>query len=160
MQRHRLEKIVVSAGVGRMRQNQQFEEKVLPAIAEELALITGQKAATRAAKKSIAGFKSREGDIIGLTTTLRGKRMEDFLKRMINAALPRVRDFRGIDLAHFDGRGNLTIGFKEHTVFPEINSETSRVNFGLQVTLVADTKTKEEGIDFFRSLGLPLKTKK
>lgn len=142
-----------------MRQNQQFDEKILPGVVEELSLITGQRAATRGAKKSIAGFKSREGDIVGLTTTLRGKRMDDFLKRLINAALPRVRDFRGIDLTHFDGRGNLTIGFKEHTVFPEINSETSKVNFGLQVTLVADTKTKEEGIDFFRGLGLPLKTK-
>jgi large subunit ribosomal protein L5 len=80
MQRHRLEKIVVSVGVGRMRQNTQFEEKILPAINEELALITGQKAAPRSAKKSIAGFKSREGDIIGLTTTLRGKRMQDFLR--------------------------------------------------------------------------------
>ncbi len=159
MQRNRLEKIVVSVGVGRMRQNQQFEEKVLPAIVEELGLITGQRSAPRSAKKSVAGFKSREGDIIGLTTTLRGKRMDDFLKRLINVSLPRVRDFRGIDLKHFDERGNLTIGFREHTVFPEINSETSKVNFGLQVTLVADTKNKEEGIAFFRGLGLPLKTK-
>jgi large subunit ribosomal protein L5 len=159
MQRHRLEKIVVSVGIGKMRQNQQFEEKILPGIIEELALITGQKAALRAAKKSIAGFKSRKGDIIGLAVTLRGKRMEDFLKRLINIALPRVKDFRGIDLKSFDERGNLTIGFREHTVFPEINPETSKVNFGLQVTLVAGTKSKEEGIAFFRSLGMPIKTK-
>ena len=159
MQRHRLEKIVVSVGVGRMRQNAQFEDKILPSIVEELALITGQKAATRAAKKSIAGFKSREGDVIGLTTTLRGKRMQDFLNRLVNIAFPRVRDFRGVDLEHFDGRGNLTIGFREHTVFPEINSETSRTNFGLQVTLVTDVKNKEDGIVFLRELGIPLKAK-
>jgi large subunit ribosomal protein L5 len=159
MQRNHLEKIVVSVGVGRMRQNQQFEEKILPSITEELGLITGQRAATRSAKKSIATFKLREGDIVGLTTTLRGKRMEDFLKRMINVSLARVRDFRGIDLKHFDKRGNLTVGFREHTVFPEINAETSKANFGLEVTLVANTKTKEEGIEFFRSLGLPLKAK-
>ena len=159
MQRNRLEKIVVSVGVGKMRQNQQFEEKILPVIIEELALITGQKAAPRGAKKSIAGFKSREGDIIGLTTTLRGKRMEDFLKRLVNISLPRVRDFRGIDLKHFDDRGNLTIGFREHTVFPEFNAETSKANFGLQVTLVSDAKTKEEGVAFFRDLGLPIKSK-
>jgi large subunit ribosomal protein L5 len=159
MQRNHLEKIVVSVGVGRLRQNQQFEEKVLPGIIEELGLITGQKAAPRSAKKSIATFKLREGEIVGLTTTLRGKRMQDFLSRMINISLARVRDFRGIDLKHFDKRGNLTVGFREHTVFPEINAETSKVNFGLEVTLVANTKTKEEGIAFFRSLGMPLKAK-
>lgn len=159
MQRNHLEKIVVSVGLGKMRNNAQFDDKVLPAVAEELAQITGQRAATRAAKKSIATFKTRQGDIIGLTTTLRGKRMEDFLKRMINVSLARVRDFRGIDLKNFDKRGNLTVGFREHTVFPEINAETSKVNFGLEVTLVANTKSKEEGIAFFRSLGLPLKAK-
>ncbi|MCL4405151.1 MAG: 50S ribosomal protein L5 [Patescibacteria group bacterium] len=158
MQRNHLEKIVVSIGVGKLRQNQQFEEKMLPAIVEELGLITGQKAATRSAKKSIATFKLRQGDIVGLVATLRGQRMEDFLKRMVNAALPRVRDFRGIDLKNFDQHGNLTVGFREHTVFPEINAETSKVNFGLEVTLVANTKNKEEGISFFRSLGLPIKS--
>ena len=85
--------------------------------------------------------------------------MQDFLNRLVNIAFPRVRDFRGVDLEHFDGRGNLTIGFREHTVFPEINSETSRTNFGLQVTLVTDVKNKEDGIVFLRELGIPLKAK-
>ncbi len=159
MQRNHLDKIVVSAGVGRLRQNPQFEEKILPAIVEELGLITGQRSAARPAKKSIATFKLRQGETVGLITTLRGKRMNDFLKRMVNISIPRVRDFRGIDLKNFDKRGNLTVGFREYTVFPEINAETSKVNFGLQVTLVTDTKTKEEGIEFFRSIGLPIKAK-
>jgi len=157
MQGNRLEKIVVSLGVGRMRQTAQFEEKILPEIMNELAIITGQKPAPRGIKKSIAAFKIRAGDIVGITTTLRGKRMEDFLSRLINIVLPRVRDFRGIDEQHFDTQGNLTIGIKEHTVFPEINPEVSKVNFGLEITLVANAKNREEGIDFFRELGLPLK---
>lgn len=158
MQSHKLEKIVVSVGVGKVRQgNAQFDEKVLPEIMKELSLIVGQRPAVRGAKKSIAGFKSREGEIIGITATLRGKRMEDFLSRLINIALPRVRDFRGIDLKNFDSCGNLTIGVKEHTVFPEINPESSKVNFGLEVTFVAGTKSSEEGVEFYRRLGLPIK---
>ncbi len=158
MQSHKLEKIVVSVGVGRVRQgNAQFDEKVLPEIMKELSLIVGQRPAVRGAKKSIAGFKSREGEIIGIMATLRGKRMEDFLSRLINIALPRVRDFRGIDLKNFDSCGNLTIGVKEHTVFPEINLESSKVNFGLEVTFVAGTKSSKEGVEFYRRLGLPIK---
>jgi large subunit ribosomal protein L5 len=158
MQSHQLAKIVVSVGVGKMRQsNAQFDDKILPGLLDELALIVGQKPAPRKAKKSIAAFKSREGDIIGAMVTLRGKRMQDFFNRFVNISLPRVRDFRGIDTKNFDDRGNLTIGVKEHTVFPEINPEVSRANFGVEVTFVAGTKTKEEGMEFFKKLGIPLK---
>ncbi|MBI1838693.1 MAG: 50S ribosomal protein L5 [Candidatus Colwellbacteria bacterium] len=157
MQSNKLEKIVVSVGVGRMRNNPQFEEKVLPEIVKELSLIIGQHPATRGAKKSIAAFKTREGDTVGLTATLRGKRMRDFLFRLTNIALPRVRDFRGVDTKSFDARGNLTMGIKEHTVFPEINPETSKFNFGMEITIVGKTKSKEEGIELSKTLGVPLK---
>ncbi len=153
----KLEKIVLSAGLGKLRNQPSFEDKVLPAIEEELAVITGQKPARRQAKKSIAGFKTRTGDIIGLQVTLRGKMMNDFLKRLINLVIPRVKDFRGIDLKNVDERGNLNVGFREQFVFPEISAEKSRINFGIQVTLVVSTKNREEAIDFYRSVGVPLK---
>lgn len=156
MPSYSLEKIVVSTGVGKLRDNSNFENQMLPEITEELTIITGQKPAVRKVKESIAGFKVREGDIVGLVVTLRGKRMKDFLERLIHITLPRVRDFRGISLEQFDREGNLTIGLKEHSVFPEINQEKCKVNFGLEITLVPDTKTKEEGISFLRGLGLPL----
>jgi len=158
MQSYKLEKIVVSVGVGKMRQsNAQFDNNVLPEITKELGAIVGQRPGYRKAKKSIASFKLRQGDTVGLLATLRGARMNDFLSRLINFVLPRVRDFRGIDLNNFDSRGNLTIGIKELTVFPEINPETSKVNFGIEITLVAGTKSKDEGIAYYRKLGLPLK---
>jgi len=161
MQSHQLKKIIVSVGVGKMRQNNaQFEEKVLPEVLKELGFIVGQKPAPRKSKKSIASFKVREGEVVGVVATLRGQKMKDFLTRLINVALPRVRDFRGLDLSNFDSRGNLTIGIKEHTVFPEINPETSKVSFGLEITFVAGTKNKEEGVTYFGSLGLPLKKDK
>lgn len=156
MPSYSLEKIVVSTGVGKLRDNSNFSTQMLPEITEEITLITGQKPKVTKVKESIAGFKVREGDIVGLAVTLRGKRMKDFLERLIHITLPRVRDFRGISLTQFDPQGNLTIGLKEHSVFIEINQEKCKVNFGLQITLVPDTKTKEEGISFLRSLGLPL----
>ncbi len=119
--RRPLEKIVVNVGVGRARQNAQFEEKQLPEILKEIAEITGQKPAPRQAKKAVAGFKTREGDIVGLQVTLRGKRMEDFLTRLIRVVFPRVKDFRGIDPKNVDHAGNLNVGFREQYVFPEIN---------------------------------------
>jgi len=153
-----LEKIVINVGLGRLRQQSgNFDEKALPEIMKELALITGQKSAPRQAKKSIAGFKIREGDIVGVQTTLRGKRMEDFLKRLIGFVLPRVRDFRGIELKNVDAVGNLNIGFREQLVFPEISADKSKVNFGLQVTIVTVLKNRDEAIDFYRSIGVPLK---
>ncbi len=152
-----LEKIVVNIGVGKLRNLQHFEEKVLPEIIQEVALITGQKAALRPAKKAIASFKTRVGDIIGLRATLRGTRMNDFLTRINNIVFPRVRDFRGVNLKNIDLDGNLNIGFREQFVFPEINIEKSKINFGLQVTLVPYIKNREKAIELYRNLGVPLK---
>ncbi|MDI6734054.1 MAG: 50S ribosomal protein L5 [Patescibacteria group bacterium] len=157
---NKLGKIVVNIGVGKMRNQTQFEEKILPEIMKELSVITGQKPATRAAKKSIAGFKTRTGDIIGLKVTLRRRRMEDFFTRLIRVVLPRVKDFRGIDLKNIDEHGQLNIGFREQYVFPEIMIEKSRMNFGLQVTLVPIIKNRQTAIDFYRSVGVPLKHQK
>lgn len=154
-----LSKIVVNVGVGKLRgQNAQFDEKALPELMNELALITGQRPAPRQAKKSIAGFKTRTGDVIGLQVTLRGKRMQDFFTRIVRIVLPRVKDFRGLDLKNIDHAGNLNIGFREQYVFPEINVEKSKVHFGLQVTIVPTTKNREQAIAFYRSAGVPLKS--
>ena len=157
MQKISLEKIVVSAGLGRARTSPQFEDKMLPEITRDLEIITGQKPAVRRAKKSIAGFKVREGDIVGLTATLRGRRMSDFLSKLTGVVLPRIRDFRGIDLKNIDSSGNLTIGLKEHVIFPEINQDVSHVAFGLEITLVSPSKDKEGSEEFYRSLGIPFK---
>ncbi len=154
----RLEKIVISVGIGKSRQlSSQFSEKILPEIKKELSLITGQIPTDAQAKKSIAGFKVREGEVVGLKITLRRKRMNDFLKRLINAVLPRVRDFKGIDLKSVDKNGGLNIGFKEQVVFPEINQEISKVNFGLQVTVVLNIGNRNKAIDFYKEIGIPFK---
>lgn len=153
----RLEKIIVNVGVGRMSQQVNFSDKILPEIIKDLAAITGQKPASVGARKSIAGFKTREGQIVGLKTTLRHQKMKDFLDRLVKIALPRVRDFKGIDLKNVDQYGNLTIGLKENVVFPEINPELLRFDFGLQISIVSNAKTREEAIELFRLLGIPLK---
>jgi large subunit ribosomal protein L5 len=157
MQGHRLEKIVVATGVGRLRQRPRFEEDLLPEIVKELGLITGQKPKITKAKQSVAGFKVREGDIVGLKVTLRGKRMRDFLRRLIGFVLPRIRDFRGLDPKSIDSQGNLTIPIREHIVFPEINSDEVKIDFGLEITLVTSTKNPGEGLTVYQELGLPLK---
>jgi large subunit ribosomal protein L5 len=153
----KIEKIVVNTGVGRMSQQSGFEDKVLPEIIKELSEITGQKPVVCRTKKSIAGFKVREGQIVGLKTTLRRRRMHDFLKRLINMVFPRLRDFRGISLKNVDGNGNLNIGLKEQFVFSEISQDSSKIDFGLEISIVSDVKEKEKAIEFYRSLGIPLK---
>lgn len=153
----RIKKIVVNVGVGRASQQANFEEKFLPELMKEVSLITGQKPAIAKAKKSIAGFKVRQGQIVGLKVTLRRRRMFDFLERLIKIVFPRLRDFRGITLTNVDSGGNLTIGLKEQTVFPEINPEVSKVDFGLEISIVSSAKNREEAIGFYRQLGLPLK---
>lgn len=155
----KLEKIVVNVGIGKLSQQPNFEDKILPEVIKELSLITGQKPFICKAKKSIAGFKVRAGQIVGLKVTLRRQKMKDFLSRLVNIALPRVRDFKGINLKSIDGKGNLTIGIKEHTVFPEINPETSKVDFGLEISIVSNAKNREEAIELYRELGIPLKLK-
>jgi large subunit ribosomal protein L5 len=127
------------------------------AIAERLAKITGQKAVLRGAKQSISSFKVRQGDPIGAMITLRGSRMYAFLEKFLNVALPRTKDFRGIKRSAVDNIGNLTIGIKEHTIFPETADEDIRDVFGLSITLVSTAKTKEEGLAFFELLGVPFK---
>ena len=148
----KIEKMVVNAGVGRIRDEKQHEE-----IQKYLALLTGQKPTPRPAKKAIASFKTRRGLVIGYQVTLRGKRMYDFLSRLITVALPRTRDFRGIDPKSFDPLGNLTVGIKEHIVFPEIIGEDYRFLFGLEVTIVTTAKKREEGVELLRLLGFPIK---
>ncbi|OGG78172.1 50S ribosomal protein L5 [Candidatus Kaiserbacteria bacterium RIFCSPLOWO2_01_FULL_52_12b] len=151
MQSPRIMKIIVSSGVGKKRDKKQLE-----LIEDRLAKITGQKAASRGARLSIASFKVREGDTVGLQVTLRGARMYDFLDKLIHIALPRTRDFRGISPKAIDDMGNITIGIKEHTIFPETSDEDLKDVFGFAVTIVTTSHTKAEAEAFFRHLGLPL----
>lgn len=148
----RIVKVVVNAGVGRIRDEKQHEE-----VRKYLALITGQKAAARPAKKAIAAFKTRKGLVVGYQVTLRGKRMYDFLSRLVNVVFPRTRDFRGLDEKSFDMRGNLTVGMKEHTVFPEMIGEDYHFLFGLEVAVVTTAKKRSEGIELLKSMGFPFK---
>jgi large subunit ribosomal protein L5 len=147
----RLVKITVNMGVGDAIQN----AKVLETAGEQLAQITGQKAAVRRARKSIAAFKLREGMPVGLTTTLRGDRMWEFLDRLIAIALPRVRDFRGVSNKAFDGRGNYTLGLKDQLIFPEINYAKVDQARGMNVTMVTTAKTDEEARFLLQELGMP-----
>ena len=149
----RLEKVVVNIGVGRLRDEKEREEVI-----RYLMLITGQRPHPRPAKQAIASFKTREGLVVGYRATLRGGRMYEFLARLIHIALPRTRDFRGISMTSFDAHGNLTIGIKEHIVFPEIIGEDYRFLFGFEVTVVTNAQTKLEGIELLRLFGFPIKS--
>ncbi|MBI2627690.1 50S ribosomal protein L5 [Candidatus Nomurabacteria bacterium] len=150
----KMQKIVLNVGTGTAIKKDKNKND---AISLRLAKITGQKPATRGAKQSIASFKTRKGDPIGIVVTLRGQRMYAFLDKLINVALPRTKDFRGIPRASVDSIGNLTIGIKEHTIFPETADEDIRDVFGLSITLVSTAKNKKEGVDFFALLGIPFK---
>lgn len=152
MQAPRVAKIVVSVGTGSTKDRE--KQKLIP---ERLAKITGQKAAPRASKKSIATWKLREGEMVGQVVTLRGARMLSFLDKVVNVALPRTRDFKGIARTAVDDMGNLTIGIKEHTVFPEVADEELKNVFGLAITVVTTAKNKEEATAFFEQLGTPFK---
>lgn len=159
MQSNSLEKIVVSTGVGKLRQRPGFVDNIMPVIEKDLMTITGQKPSGRQAKKSIATFKMRKGDVIGLKVTLRGKRMNDFLKKLVEVVIPRIKDFRGISPTQIDNEGNLTIGIREHIVFPEINPDEVKFDFGLEITFVSSLKDKEKGYELFKSLRIPLMQK-
>ncbi len=148
----RIERVVVHAGIGRISKEKAAVQEVVDAI----AAITTQKPILTTARKSIAGFKIREGQPIGVMATLRGERMWSFLDRLIVTALPRVRDFQGIARTSVDTYGNLNIGIREHTVFPEIVPEKATRTFGLQVTVKTTARTREEGEALFRALGVPL----
>ena len=150
----RLVKIVVSSGTGSgMKKDREKNNTV----ADRLARITGQKPSLRSAKQSVASFKIREGDPVGLTVTLRGARMLHFLDKMVHIAFPRTKDFRGLDKKSVDNIGNMTLGIKEHTIFPETADEDLRDVFGLAITLVSTAKSKEEATAFFEHLGIPFK---
>lgn len=155
MQAPRIEKIVISTGIGKIA-----DAKKIELIQQRLAQITGQKPSPRGAKQSIASFKFREGDIIGYQVTLRGQRKEDFFEKLVHVALPRMRDFRGIKTEAIDEVGNITIGVKEHTIFPETSDEEQRNVFGLAITIVTTAKTREEAEAFLRYMGVPLKKEK
>lgn len=149
----RITKITLNVGVGRIHK----DEKALEKIAKDLALLTGQKPSARAAKKSIASFKVREGVTVGYTITLRGPRMWDFLDRFMSLALPLSRDFRGIDTKNFDRDGNLNVGIREHSIFPEVNLENVKDIFSLQATISTTAKNKEQGVALLTLMGFPLK---
>ena len=156
----KIEKVVVNTGFGRLVAGKTSEEqkKIRDAILEDLALLSGQRPILTRAKKSISSFKIRKGMAIGAQVTLRGKRMNDFLERLIHIALPRSRDFRGIERKSVDREGNLTIGIKEHIAFPEILPEKAKTIFGLEITVVTTVKNREEGLELLKLLGFPIKT--
>lgn len=154
----KIEKVVVNTGIGKILNNTDpsQREKVVQEIASDLAQITGQKPIVTKSKKSISAFKIRQGSIVGLKVTLRRQRMYDFLERLINIVIPRMRDFQGIPLKSIDKNGNLTIGIKEHIIFPEIQPEKTKRIFGLEITIVTNAKNKEEAIELFSLLNFPL----
>jgi len=150
----RLVKVVVASGTGSgLKRNKDHNKLVL----ERISKITGQKPATKSAKKSIASFKIRAGDPVGVMVTLRGARMYGFLDKLINVAIPRTKDFRGIDRKIVDNIGNLTMSIKEHTIFPETGDEDLKDVFGMGITLVTTAKNKAEATEFFELIGIPFK---
>ena len=146
-----LSKVIINMGLGEALQN----NRAIESATNDLMAITGQKPVTTKAKKSIAGFKIREGMPIGVKVTLRGKRMYEFVDRLLNAALPRIRDFQGISRKCFDGRGNCSIGIKEHAIFPEIDYNSIDKIRGMQVVLVTTAKNDQEGMRFLELAGMP-----
>ena len=153
MQAPKLEKIVINIGVGDATTN----SKLLDAAVNELELITGAKPVVTKAKKSIAGFKLREGQAIGCKVTLRGEKMYTFLEKLIRISLPRVRDFRGVSPKAFDGRGNYTLGIKEQMIFTEIEYDNSVKSRGMDIVFVTSAKTNEEAFDLLNGIGIPFR---
>lgn len=152
-----LEKIVIDAGVGRQSTQPNFEEKTLPQIMRDLALLSGQKPEVRRARKSISSFKVREGQIVGLRVTLRRRKMVDFFNRLITIILPRIRDFNGIRRTAVDTHGALNIGVREQFVFPEVHPEHSPVSFSLGIAIVPRRRKREESLSLFVQAGVPLR---
>lgn len=153
MQVPRLEKVVINMGLGEALEN----ARILDTSMEELSRITGQRPVITRARKSIANFKLREGNPIGCCVTLRKQRMNDFIYRFLNVALPRVRDFKGISPRGFDGRGNYTLGIREQLIFPEINYDDVEKIKGMNITIVTSAKTDEEGKELLALLGVPFR---
>lgn len=149
----KIEKITVNATTGEALQN----SKILDTIAEDIAAITGQKPVVRKAKKSIATFKLREGQPIGVSVTLRNHRMYEFLNRLVNVALPRTRDFKGLSKRSFDGNGNYTMGVTEHIIFPEIVADKVEKSRGLSITITTSTRDDKQAMELLASLGFPFR---
>lgn len=149
----RVMKVIVNVGIGRLLKESSRVEEVVATLAQ----VTGQKPVMTKARKAIAGFKIREDMEVGVKVTLRGKRMWQFLDRLFNATIPRVRDFQGIPLSAVDHGGNCNIGLKEHLIFPEIVQEKVQTIFGLQITIVSTAKDKKSGEALFKHLGIPFK---
>jgi large subunit ribosomal protein L5 len=154
MQAPRLEKIVVNMGLGEAISN----GKIIDASLEQLTAIAGQKPVVTKSRKSIANFKLRQGQSIGVMVTLRGDRMYEFLDRLVSIALPRVRDFKGVSPKAFDGKGNYTLGLREQIIFPEINYDKVEKIKGLNITVVTTARNDEEGRTLLRHLGMPFRT--
>jgi large subunit ribosomal protein L5 len=149
----RIEKVVVNVGVGEAPK----EQKLLDSVIEELTTITGQRPVVNRARKSISNFSLREGMPVGVSVTLRKQRMYDFLDRLITAAIPRVRDFRGLPSRSFDGRGNYTMGVKEQIIFPEINYDRVQKVHGMDITVVTSTNKDDEAFALLREMGFPFR---
>ncbi len=152
MQAPKIAKVVINVGIGSFK-----DKKKNDIVVDRLAKITGQKPAPRPAKQSIASFKLRQGDLVGYQVTLRGQRMVDFIDRLINIALPRTKDFRGLNPGAIDQMGNFTIAIREHAIFPEIAEEDLKDMFGMAITVVTTANTKAEATEFIKHLGFPLK---
>lgn len=154
MQVPRITKVVINVGVGKLAKDGKFVDMVV----KDLALIAGQAPVKTIARKSIAGFKLREGQVVGVVATLRGERMYAFLDKLISVALPRVKDFRGISPKGFDGRGNFHIGLKEHVVFPEITNEALEHTFGMEISIVTNAGTDEPARELLKQMKFPFRT--
>lgn len=152
----KIKKVVINVGVGRHAKDKGYIENVI----DTVTLISGQKPMKAKAKKSISAFKIREGMVVGVAVTLRGERMFDFLDKLINITFPRVRDFRGIESKIIDKTGNISIGFKEHLPFPEIQVDDVENVHGVEITISTTTKTKEEGFELFKLMNFPFKDSK
>lgn len=152
-------KVVINTGFGKIitPKTRDEQKRFNEYIVENIGLISGQRPVLTKARKSISTFKLREGNVIGAKVTLRGKKMYNFIEKLINVVLPRVRDFRGISPKIIDKRGNMNLGIKEHIVFPEISPEKSPIILGLEITIVTNAKSKEEGLELFKLLDFPLK---
>jgi len=149
----KLTKITINVGVGRNTKDKQYIENVV----KDVEVMAGQKPVMTKAKKSISAFKVRQGDIVGVSVTLRGDKMFDFMEKLVRITFPRVRDFRGISEKNVDSNGNLTVGFKEHTSFAEIKLEQVDKVHGLEVSLTTNARSKEAGLELWRAFGIPFK---
>jgi large subunit ribosomal protein L5 len=155
----KIEKVIINSGFGKLVTNKTRDEqkKFVQYVEDNVQAICGQKPVMAPARKSISTFKLREGNIIGVKVTLRGKKMYDFIEKLVNITLPRSRDFQGIKLTSVDNNGNLNLGIREHIVFPEILPEKSPIILGMEVTIVTSAKSREEGLELFKLLDFPFK---